>query len=72
MRQAGLVDKWYKEHQPDISLCVGKRRKDQAKKLRPLSLKNFFGTFVILVMGYAVGITFFVGEALRACHRKQY
>ena len=70
MAQAGLIDKWQHQFQPN-GTCFKRSQqqqhaasKNEPRQLFRLSLKNLSGAFVILVFGITFSITFFIGEHL--------
>lgn len=59
MREAGLLDKWTTEAQPNATRCLGK---DKKRGIRRLSLDNLSGAFVILIVGMTSSFFVFIGE----------
>lgn len=62
MREAGLVNEWNKQYQPDARNCLVKDTK--RRKVKSLTLGNFTGAFVLLSVGYLTSVFVFVGERI--------
>jgi len=66
MREAGLIQKWYKERLPNIAECFPrngmKREKMMDDGREPLSLQGFTGAFIMLAVGSITAIIVFLAE----------
>lgn len=62
MSEAGLLVKWRQENRADVHQCLN--NKQDGNNLRPLTLKNFAGTFSALIIGLFLSVSTFVGELI--------
>ncbi|KAK4013130.1 hypothetical protein OUZ56_025370 [Daphnia magna] len=74
MREAGLVDLWNKNFQPDTRECLLNEKASKINKriIKQLELENLVGSFVVLAIGLLVSLIIFVGEVIifyRFSHR---
>ncbi|KAI9553612.1 hypothetical protein GHT06_021534 [Daphnia sinensis] len=74
MREAGLLDLWNKNFQPDTRKCLLNEKTSKIKTRidKQLELGNLIGSFVVLAIGFFVSLMIFVSEVIifyRYSHR---
>lgn len=69
MQEAGLIDLWYNWYQPNPDFCLNfnaKRQKAESVHPPRISVQHLVSPFLILVAGYVISTTAFMGEKLAA------
>lgn len=65
MREAGLVDYWYKQGLADARNCVRPKKKGiEEEGLSPLTLKGLTGAFIVIILGSVMASLLLLGELL--------
>ena len=74
MKEAGLLDVWWKQFAADSSYCLRKIDQEMNNKIKddkkPLTLKGLSGAFLILCAGCSLAIAVFIVEI--CCHSRIY
>ena len=73
MAEAGLLQKWYEERLPKVEKCYSGNKQKGGKTTmegrEPLTLKEFTGVFLILIIGISISlIVFFIEAAISKRH----
>ena len=75
MQAAGLLNLWLNDNAIDPTTCLKKINQEMDPKktddLKPLTLKNFSGAFIILEVGYALAIAAFIVEVVHGRMNKK-
>ena len=58
MREAGLIDKWNRDSQPNLRQCLVKEK----SKFGALKLESYSGSFSLLACGIILSLVVFIGE----------
>jgi len=69
-RESGLVDHWFKMHQPSMTECSLENYKDTTAKLRRLSKVDLLGCFILLGLGLSLAFLVFLIERIVALAKK--
>ena len=67
MKEAGLMDFWYREGLPDVHQCLDSKKNNFAdhRNVSALNLKNLTGAFSVLVIGTLLSAIVFAIENCR-------